>query len=378
MGNKEEKFKEIIESCHLNFLIGSGASTPFFKTLGEIEKYLFEISALKETKLKKIVLSSILKYYFYNCIKDNVYILQKNLSANVTYNHYKVFLNSLNNILLCRKDKLVSKQVNLFTPNIDIFLEMALENEGIEFNDGFMGRMRPTFSLSNYRKTIYKRSLHYDYSSETPLFNLYKLHGSVNWKNENNIVEIDNKLDILIDLENLCLSKNKFVDLYDINNNIKDLDQLYKEAELIKFNNVHTEFVRLYNQLSIINPTKEKFRITTLDNIYYELLRMYSNELEKENSVLFVFGFSFADEHIRDITIRAANSNPTLKICIFAYDENAEDNIKAELARSNALSYNNIYYYERESNSKFNLAKINEKYFAHISEELLTRLKKLN
>jgi hypothetical protein len=32
-----EEVKKVIESCHLNFLIGSGASAPFFKTLGNIE-----------------------------------------------------------------------------------------------------------------------------------------------------------------------------------------------------------------------------------------------------------------------------------------------------------------------------------------------------
>jgi hypothetical protein len=58
---------------------------------------------------------------------------------------------------------------------------------------------------------------------------------------------------------------------------------------------------------------------------------MYSNELEKENSVLFVLGFSFADEHIREITKRVANSNPTLLICIFAYSDSSKTDIEQKL-----------------------------------------------
>jgi len=41
-------------------------------------------------------------------------------------------------------------------------------------------------------------------------------------------------------------------------------------------------------------------------------------------SILFVMGFSFADEHIRKITLRAANANPTLLVVIFAYDNNPQ------------------------------------------------------
>jgi len=71
----------------------------------------------------------------------------------------------------------------------------------------------------------------------------------------------------------------------------------------------------------IVNPTEKKFKDTTLNQTYYDLLRIYANELEKENSVLFVLGFSFSDKHIRDLTLRAANTNPTLKIYILSYGE---------------------------------------------------------
>jgi hypothetical protein len=62
-----------------------------------------------------------------------------------------------------------------------------------------------------------------------------------------------------------------------------------------------------------------------LNQYHYELLRIYANELEKENSVLFVMGFSFADEHIREITLRAINSNPTLIVYIFCHSSDSKE-----------------------------------------------------
>jgi len=92
--------------------------------------------------------------------------------------------------------------------------------------------------------------------------------------------------------------------------------------------------------LIVINPTKEKFRFTLLNHIYYDLLRMFSNELEKENSVLFVMGFSFADEHIREIALRAANSNPTLIIYILAHSSDSKKELNGRLDAANCRNRN--------------------------------------
>lgn len=72
----------------------------------------------------------------------------------------------------------------------------------------------------------------------------------------------------------------------------------------------------------IVNPTKEKFSDTLLNKNYYELLRIFSNELEKENSLLVVNGFSFRDEHILDL-VKRSMVNPSLKILIFVYQATA-------------------------------------------------------
>jgi hypothetical protein len=82
--------------------------------------------------------------------------------------------------------------------------------------------------------------------------------------------------------------------------------------------------------------------------------------------VLFVFGFSFADEHICQITRRVAKSNPTLLIVIFAFCN--EDKINIERLLSNIP---NVKYIYDETNSKnYSLDIINREYFKKIANEL--------
>ena len=106
--------------------------------------------------------------------------------------------------------------------------------------------------------------------------------------------------------------------------------------------NVYKDFFDKYEKIVMINPTKEKFKTTVIDYHFYELMRIYSNALERENSILFVMGFSFADEHIAQITRRAADTNPTLQIIVFAYSDNDEDRYKKNLQIENGCSNNNI------------------------------------
>ncbi len=273
-----ELIKKTIASTNINFLIGAGLSSPFLRALANIEEKLTKTSDEKE-------ISDIKKEYFEESISGNLELLN-NPSGNAAeiLIQYEIFYKNINQIILKRESSLLSKQVNVFTTNIDIFSEVALENTGIEFNDGFHGRFNPVFDIGNFKKSFHKTSLHYEKTSEIPVFNLLKLHGSVSWKN-------NEEGTVLLD----------------------------KELSTIK--KINDDF-KCFDELMIVNPTEKKFHDTILNQTYYDLLRIFSNELEKENTVLFVAGFSFADKHIRDITLRAANSNPTLKILILSYDDN--------------------------------------------------------
>ncbi|EIT1260133.1 hypothetical protein L1G46_002441 [Staphylococcus pseudintermedius] len=87
------------------------------------------------------------------------------------------------------------------------------------------------------------------------------------------------------------------------------------------------EFYDKYTNLSIINPDKYKFSKTVLEQHYYQLIRSFSYELEKKQSVLIVFGFSFADEHIRDIFERSL-LNPELLVILISYSASGQQQMK--------------------------------------------------
>ena len=69
---------------------------------------------------------------------------------------------------------------------------------------------------------------------------------------------------------------------------------------------------------AVILPNIRKFKSTLIERVYFDLLRLYSNCMDRDNALLIAFGFSFADEHILDITRRALR-NPTAQLLIFAH-----------------------------------------------------------
>lgn len=364
----EEKFKRIVESCHINFLIGSGASRDYFDTLGNVENLLTELIAQNESNERTIVETSVQKDYFQKAVLGNLgfidpkYVLDQD-KFDETKSNYLDFLVAINIILLRRKSSLIGKQVNLFTTNMDIFLDSTLEQLNLEYNDGFSGKLNPTFSTSNYRKSIFQKSPHYENKAELPLFNLFKLHGSITWKNGINGIEFDKTLSTVHQISNVKLT-GKLIEDLKVNKVDKTLETLLKEAEALTVDKTFAEFNDAYKNLVMINPTKDKFETTTIQYTFYELLRIYSNELEKENSVLFVFGFSFADEHIREITKRVANSNPTLLICVFAYDEDA----KADIGKK--LNLSEIKFQNIEIITSGNFSNLNKSWFVKLAHAL--------
>ncbi|NLK37170.1 MAG: DUF87 domain-containing protein, partial [Epulopiscium sp.] len=108
-------------------------------------------------------------------------------------------------------------------------------------------------------------------------------------------------------------------------------------------------------QLQIVNPTKEKFDTTIMNIAYHELIRIFSNELEKENSVLLVYGFSFKDEHILEITKRSI-VNPTLQIYIFCYDDISAE----EMMHHFQVAKNHNIFLVRMQNEEFQLNRLND------------------
>ncbi|MDC6390972.1 SIR2 family protein [Maribacter sp. PR1] len=372
-----EDIRKVIESCHLNFLIGSGASKNFLETLKGVEvaldgldKRTDLLGTQKDENVLKLIEVSIKYFYFKKCIEKNVDLLSITDDSNQTLNNYTNLLDSLNTILVKRSSNLVSKQVNLFTTNMDVFLDLALEKCGYSYNDGFSGRMNTKFGTENFHNIINKVSSYYEYQSAIPLFNLFKLHGSLNWKynKKNDEIQYDNKLSTTKGLSKIQFTDKELIECFDGNGNFLKLSGIYKKAEtkdLSKIQDRIDNFLKEYDNLIMVNPNKEKFGETTLKLSYYELLRMYSNNIEKENSVLFVIGFSFADEHIKTMTLRVAKSNPTLLIIIFAFDDKAEKEIRHNLGDT---QYSNIIFLPRD-NKNYSLNEVNKSIFGMVVKE---------
>ncbi|MFT6921926.1 MAG: hypothetical protein ACJA1C_000924 [Crocinitomicaceae bacterium] len=370
---ESEQIKKIVESCHLNFLIGSGASRPFLGTLGAIEDLLTDLAKKESSNEKTLVDASIKKYYYDVAIRGNIEIASgTDGKLEATKKNYSDFFQALSTIVHKRAGNLVSKQVNVFTTNMDLFLENSLEDESLHYNDGFTGRLSPRFGTDNFHNSIRKTSTHYEIESEVALFNIFKLHGSLNWKQNEDTIVYDSDLSILKAINEVPQEPENYLEIeyQDADekwqtHTITELYQQIADKGLEKTDD-HDRFIVEYNNLLMINPTKEKFETTTRNLTFYELLRMYSNHLERENSVLIVFGFSFADEHIREITKRVADSNPTLLVVIFAFDLEAKEAISQHFPER----LNIKIIADPDDVKKYSLDQINADVFTHLANDL--------
>lgn len=341
-----KNLKQLIQSSHINFLYGSGLSRNYLSTLGNIEKLLTETSESKiEDKLKNIIKASLFAAYVETvmepCLPEKIKGNQGEYEK--TFQEYVRFLNSVNHIISRRNVNLIDKQINLFTTNIDDFMEKAAEKTMIEFNNGFKGHIEPVFSEDSFSTIKSKSSTLYQNNSPIPVFNLLKIHGSINWMNKDNSeITYDAKLSLIRDLSEKLNEqfKKQLIEIKD-QSKIEELEREASTNDLLYGENDYNRFNQLYSKLVMINPTKAKFRETVIDYHFYELMRIYSNALERSSSLLIVAGFSFADEHIANITMRAANANPTLQIIVFAYNENAKEEIKSILGKK-GICNNNI------------------------------------
>lgn len=339
--------RNFIQSSHIKFLYGSGISRPYLATLGNIEKWLTMLAEdASGEPYKEVIEASLYKAY---C--DGVILKNSSLSYSTnkdfleTKSAYADFFSICNELMNKRNSQLLSKQINLFTTNIDLLVEETLSKSGIELNDGFRGTIKPVYNESNFQISLSKASMQFHKQSEVPMFNLIKVHGAVNWIEQDGVIISDTFPMWKIEQALKKIDKDYFVELQNVDKKDKTFDEVKTGADDIALmlpDDVYKDFFAAYNQIVMINPTKEKFKTSVLDYHFYELMRIYSNALERENSILFVMGFSFADEHIAQITKRAADTNPTLQVVVFAYSEKDEEGYKKNLQIEHGCSNNNI------------------------------------
>lgn len=336
-----EFIKKAFESCNINFLIGAGASMPAIQALGDLENELEDLIANGEKdkvneKLNNFIRNIItpnFKIFTINNIEEDKNNEKEKKDLIETISNYDNFIKSLIKILLKRKNDLILPNINIFTTNYDLFLENSCENIIKEpdvhcnYNDGFMYKNSmfhdSIFDISEYYKMVsYKSKIDYS-TSYIPNINIIKLHGSVNWK----IRQIDNETNIIYN---------------DINN----------------YNN---DDENLSSKIGIVLPTNDKYSDTVLKKAYYTALRFLSSELEKENSILFAFGFSFRDEHLNDIIKQVLKTNPSLQLIISSFNSEAYKTIKQKFSNYINVKYlNEEILKDNKNNDTFGFNKINE------------------
>ncbi|TDL01960.1 hypothetical protein EI067_02820 [Mycobacterium paragordonae] len=368
-----DQLRDLIQDAHLNFLLGAGASMPFFSLLGDIENLLTSIEAAPaDAEVKRFTRARVYASFFREVIAKNQSLLKRSDGSGTIIDSYQAFLQTLNRLLLRRRSAILNKQVNLFTTNIDLTIELASEALQLELNDGFSGRFRPRFSTSNFGSVISRRSLQYDNLSEIPTFNLLKLHGSVSWRTlevshpgggTRSEIRFDGRLSRIARTANALEPLSEQLPPLTSETALTDLlDEVPDPTPDV------SNFLDNYDELAIVNPTKAKFQQTVLNQNYYDLLRLFSNELEKENTVLFLVGFSCRDEHIRELMVRAARVNPTLQVVIFAHSAGSADDIEKEFS-GQPITNGNIRIVEPpvpkdgEQPVRFDLTTINTLFF---------------
>lgn len=324
-----KKLISMISSSYINILIGSGFSTPLLKTLSNIEK---DLTIAKENNdIQKQV--SLYKSFF----EGSMLPLAKKDDDSANIDERNNFIKHIYNFVDARDSSTLHKMINVYTTNYDNLLEKSLEANKIPYFDGFEGRSPAVFSTTNYGKFFGRQSGITNRSTEITSVNLYKLHGSLFWKQINNNIIFENFNEKLLDFEQTKSDGIDYINEYE-------------------------------GKFAIINPTKEKLNSTLLNVNYYDQLRLMSNELEKQNAILITFGFSFADEHIYTIIERTLKTNPTFTLILFAYSETDLNSF------NNLFESNNnciCYYLKNNSNEFINLSIIElNKLLCEVSDEI--------
>lgn len=168
--------------------------------------------------------------------------------------------------------------INIFTTNYDLFIERALDDLGFSYTDGFNRGLAYKFDVSEYSKRPVDTHNRFKdhWSTISPFFRVYKLHGSINWIRHQ-----------------VSETKTEFIKTPNISN---------KKDEVL------------------IAPTSSKYA-ETQGSPYSDLFRELSVKLLMPNSILLLNGFSFGDEHINEL-ISQSLSRPDFKLIAFVDEKN--------------------------------------------------------
>ena len=166
--------------------------------------------------------------------------------------------------------------LTVFTTNNDLFNEKALDTLNINYNNGFGGGLEKVFNPARFHYTFSKK-IDTNLEKFEPLENmvyLYKLHGSISW--------VEQEGNSLFNIQEISIKGG----------------QPRRKSRVL------------------IYPTPLK-QSQSLGTPYADLIREFQNKLAQPNSVIFVIGYSFSDEHLNNIIYQALASNSSISVVIF-------------------------------------------------------------
>lgn len=313
----KDKIRELFNLKNVNFLFGSGTSSGAVPTMSKLYEELHFEKDEKEMKrefdcivkkegnnLEKCLNVMYSARSYYSGLEDSDEEEQKRIesekslydslikkiekhifnSINISFEsedeqkvlvYYKTFYQKL---ALRNKD---NSRIRVFTTNNDLFNETALDALNIHYINGFSGGLHRYFNPAIFNYTWSKR-MDTSIDKYEPVENmvyLYKIHGSVNWRET------------------------------------KDAGNNYFEIEEV----VPSETEADGSVLIYPTPTKQD---KSLGSPYVDLFREFQNKLLEPHSVLFVIGYSFSDRHVNDIIYRALATNSTINVVIFGTKPN--------------------------------------------------------
>lgn len=221
---------------------------------------------------------------------------------NIDAKSFKAFENLLRKILT---RPLNLKRANIFTLNYDTLVEQAADAQGIVLIDGFIGSVKRKFRPESFDQDLY-------FPTETTegrihrfdkVLHLYKVHGSINW----------------------TLEKSSWENPYGICSHPEGISN---------------------DKPALIYPTPAKWD-EALGMPYAELIRRFATKVVRPQSVLFVIGYGFGDEHIRAI-VRQALTIPSFTLVVIDPEPKSEfvKNLKTQDDRR-------IWIFEGETLGKF-------------------------
>lgn len=154
--------------------------------------------------------------------------------------------------------------VEIFTTNYDYLFEIGLEHNDVAYYDGFIGSYYPFFFSASVE----------DLQFLPTITKLWKLHGSLGWKYDENSRKITRSL--------------------------PDDSNIMVYPSFLKYDN-----------------SKKQPYVSFMDRL--------SNYIKKDDGVLFICGYSFGDYHINDVLINALEKSNTSHIVAFYYDKYTKD-----------------------------------------------------